>query len=93
MASTFLGVHLDSMFLGVHLYSTFLGVLLDSTFLSSGLDLAKEELWSSWWTRARRYRNSSGRLVMGPPGKQLLLSKARTRAAGGGEVKTGEEEL
>ena len=25
--------------------------------------------------------------------KQLLLSKARTRAAGGGEVKTGEEEL
>ena len=25
--------------------------------------------------------------------KQLLLSKARTRAAGGGEVKTGEKEL
>ena len=25
--------------------------------------------------------------------KQLLLSEARTRAAGGGEVKTGEEEL
>ena len=25
--------------------------------------------------------------------QQLLLSKARTRAAGGGEVKTGEEEL
>ena len=25
--------------------------------------------------------------------KQLLLSKARTRVAGGGEVKTGEEEL
>ena len=25
--------------------------------------------------------------------KQLLLSKARTRAAGSGEVKTGEEEL
>ena len=42
---------------------------------------------------------------MGPPGqtlvdwvwalqeKQLLLSEAGTRAAGGGEVKTGEEEL
>ena len=41
---------------------------------------------------------------MGPPGqtqtlvdwaweKQLLISEARTRAAGGGEVKTGEEEL
>ena len=38
-----------------------------STFLSSGLDLAKEELRSSWWTRARRYRNSSGRLGMGHP--------------------------
>ena len=25
--------------------------------------------------------------------KQLLLSEARTRAAGGGEVKTGEKEL
>ena len=25
--------------------------------------------------------------------KQLLLSEARTRAAGGGEVKSGEEEL
>ena len=25
--------------------------------------------------------------------KQLLFSEARTRAAGGGEVKTGEEEL
>ena len=25
--------------------------------------------------------------------KQLLLSKARTNAAGGGDVKTGEEEL
>ena len=25
--------------------------------------------------------------------KQLLLSEARTKAAGGGEVKTGEEEL
>ena len=25
--------------------------------------------------------------------KQLLLSKSRTRAAGSGEVKTGEEEL
>ena len=25
--------------------------------------------------------------------KQLLLSEARTRAAGGGKVKTGEEEL
>ena len=25
--------------------------------------------------------------------KQLLLSKARTKAGGGGEVKTGEEEL
>ena len=45
------------------------------------------------------------RLGMEPPGeaivdlawdlqwKQLLLSEARTRAAGGGEVKTGEEEL
>ena len=41
---------------------------LVSTFLSSGLDLAKEELQSSWWTRARRYRNSSGRLGMGHPG-------------------------
>ena len=40
---------------------------LVSTFLSSGLDLAKEELWSSWWTRARRYRNSIGRLGMGHP--------------------------
>ena len=66
--STFLGVHLDSTFLGVHLDSTSLGVHLDSTFLSSGLDLAKEELQSSWWTRARRYRNSSGRLGMGNPG-------------------------
>ena len=45
------------------------------------------------------------RLGMGPPGqtlvdwawdlqeKQLLLSEARTRAVGRGEVKTGEEEL
>ena len=45
------------------------------------------------------------RLGMGPPQqtlvewewglqvKQLLLSEARTRAAGSGEVKTGEEEL
>ena len=91
-------------------------------FLSSGLDPAKEELRSSWWTRARWYRNSSGRLGMGPPGKLIavvllvdtsktvqeqqrstghgtprkkprLLSEARTRAAGSGEVKTGEEEL
>ena len=41
---------------------------LESTFLTSGLDYAKEELRSSWWTRARRYRNSSGRLGMGHPG-------------------------
>ena len=41
---------------------------LMSTFLSSGLALAKEELRSSWWTRARRYRNSSARLGMGNPG-------------------------
>ena len=41
------------------------GGALVSTFLSSGLDLTKEELRSSWWTRARRYRNSSGRLGMG----------------------------
>ena len=44
-------------------------------------------------------------LGMGPPGqtlvnwawhlqeKQLLVSETRTRAAGGGEVKTGEKEL
>ena len=59
----------------VHLDSTFLGVHLDSTFLSSGLDLAKEELRSSWWTRAWRYRNSSGRLGMGNPGavKKFLV--------------------
>ena len=31
--------------------------------------------------------------VWDPQEKQLLLSEARTRAAGGGEVKTGEEEL
>ena len=61
-------VHLDSTFLGVHLDSTSLGVHLDSTFLSSGLDLAKLELRSSWWTQARRYRISSGRLGMGNPG-------------------------
>ena len=41
--------------------------VLVSTFLSSDLDLDKEELRSSWWTRARRYRNSSGRLGMGHP--------------------------
>ena len=41
---------------------------LVSTFLSSGLDYAKEELRSSWWTRARRYRNSSSQLEMGHPG-------------------------
>ena len=56
--------------------------------MSSGLDLAKEGLRSSWWTLARRYRNSSGRLFMGLQEKQLLLSEARTRAADGGEVKT-----
>ena len=66
--STFLGVHMFSMFLGVHFDSTFLVVHLDNTFLSCGLDLAKGELQSSWWTRARRYRNSSGRLGMGNPG-------------------------
>ena len=80
--STFLGVHLDSSFLGVHLDSTFLGVHLDSTSLGVHLD----------WI-ARRCRNSSGRLGMGPPGKKLFLCEARTRAAGGGEVKTGKEEL
>ena len=40
---------------------------LVSSFLSCGLDLAKEELRSSWCTRARRHRNSSGRLGMGHP--------------------------
>ena len=40
---------------------------LVSTFLSSGLDLAKEKLRSSWWTQTRQYRNSSGRLGMGHP--------------------------
>ena len=52
----------------MHLDSTSLGVHLDSTFLSSGLDLTKLELRSSWWTRARWYKNSSGRLGMGNPG-------------------------
>ena len=41
---------------------------LVSTFLSSGLDFAKEELRSSWWTRARRYRNGTSRLDMRLPG-------------------------
>ena len=51
------------------------------------------------------HKKNFSRLGMGPPGqtlvdwawnlqeKQLLIRKARTRAAGGGEVKTGEEEL
>ena len=85
--STFLGVHLDSMFLGVHLDSTFLGVHLDSMFL--GVHLRP---WVCTWI-ARRYRDSSSRLGIDLQEKQLLLSEARTRAAGGGEVKTGEEEL
>ena len=42
--------------------------VLVGTLLNSGLDLAKEELQSSWWTRARRYKNSSGRLGMEYPG-------------------------
>ena len=37
----------------------------------SGPHQGKEELPSSWWTQARWYRNSSGRLGMGPPGKQI----------------------
>ena len=89
-------VHLDSTFLGVHLNSTSLGVHLDGMYLSSGLDLAKLELRSSWWTRARRYRNSSGRLGMGNPGavekflvhlqdlQEKILSYGLSRAAGGG---------
>ena len=51
------------------------------------------------------HEKNFSRLGMGPPGqtlvdwewvlqeKSLLLSEARTRAAGVGEVKTGEEEL
>ena len=50
------------------------------------------------------HEKNFGQLGMGPPGQTLvdwewdlqekqLLSEARTRAAGGGEVKTGEEEL
>ena len=66
--------------------------MLVSAFLSSSLDLAKEELRSSWWTRVRRYRyRSTGHGTSRE--KHLLLSEGRTRAAGGGEVKTGEEEL
>ena len=64
-----------------------------STLLSNGLDPAKEELWYSWWTRARWTGTAAVDWEWELQAKQLLLSEARTRAAGGGEVKTGEEEL
>ena len=57
------------------------------------------------WAWVLQGRVNFSLLGMGPPGqtlvywawvlqvKQLLLSEARTRAAAGGEVKTGEEDL
>ena len=74
-------MHLDSTFLGVHLDSTFLGVHLDSTSLGVHLD--------SKAVQEQQQSTGHGNLQE----RQLLLSKARTRAAGDGEVKTGEEEL
>ena len=56
---------------------------LVSTFLSSGLDSAKEELRSSWWTRARWYRNSSGRLGMGPPRETVCCGALGGHEQGG----------
>ena len=53
---------------------------------------------TEWCTRVRSgvrvvHEINFSRLGMDLQEKQLLLSKARTRAAGGREVKTGEEEL
>ena len=109
MDSTFLDVHLDSTFLGVHLDSTSLGVHLDSKFWvctwiarrcrnSSGrlgMGLQEKQLaevllvHTSKAVHEQQQSTGHGNLQE----KQLLLSEARTRAAGGREVKTGEEEL
>ena len=65
------------------LVSTFLSSGLDPVLLVDTSKVVQEQqqstghrpsrwnrsLQSSWWTRARQYRNSSGQLGMGPPGK------------------------
>ena len=102
-------MHLDSTFLGVHLDRTFLGVHLDRSFLGVHLDSkAVQEQQRSTGNVSSRKTASCGPLggheqdgtgtaavdwASDLQEKQLLLSEARTRAAGGGEVKTGEEEL